>query len=118
VEGKPSRKVFTITELGRKTMKEKLKDILSWNKKLINPFDLGLAYLNYLEPAEIIEYLENYRESAQGRIKFLESSVKTQEQMGAPYHVIALFSRPLTSLITEIAWVDEFIEKIKKNENL
>lgn len=118
VEGKPSRKVFTITELGRKTMKEKLKDILSWNKKLINPFDLGLAYLNYLEPAEIIEYLENYRESAQGRIKFLESSVKTQEQMGAPYHVIALFSRPLTSLKTEIAWVDEFIEKIKKNENL
>jgi len=118
VEGKPSRKVFTITELGRKTMKEKLKDILSWNKKLINPFDLGLAYLNYLEPAKVIEYLENYRESAQGRIKFLESSVKTQEQMGAPYHVIALFSRPLTSLKTEIAWVDEFIEKIKKDENL
>lgn len=32
VEGKPSRKVFTITDLGRKTMKEKLVDLLSWNK--------------------------------------------------------------------------------------
>lgn len=118
VEGKPSRKVFTITELGRKTMKEKLKDILSWNKKLINPFDLGLAYLNYLEPAEVIEYLENYRESAQGRIKFLESSVKTQEQMGAPYHVVALFSRPLSGLKTDMEWINEFIDKIKKEENL
>jgi len=118
VEGKPSRKVFTITELGRKTMKEKLKDILSWNKKLINPFDLGLAYLNYLEPAEVIEYLENYRESAHGRIKFLESSVKTQEQMGAPYHVVALFSRPLSGLKTDMEWIKEFIEKIKKEENL
>lgn len=118
VEGKPSRKVFTITEMGRKSMKEKLVDILSWNKKLINPFDLGLAYLNYLEGEEVIECLENYMESAQGRIKFLESSVKTQEEMGAPYPVVALFSRPLTGLKAEIEWIKEFIEKIKKEENL
>lgn len=118
VEGKPSRKVFTITDLGRQVMKEKLKDLLSWNKKLISPFDLGLAYLNYLEPQEVIECLENYLESAQGRIKFLESSVKMQEELNAPYYVVALFSRPLRSLKTEMAWVEEFIEKIKKEETL
>ena len=54
VEGKPSRKVFTITSHGREIMKEKVRYLLSWNTKLINPFDLGLAYLNYLEPAEVI----------------------------------------------------------------
>lgn len=118
VEGKPSRKVFTITDLGRKTMKEKLADLLSWNKKSISPFDLGLAYLNYLEPAKVVEYLENYIESAQGRIKFLESSVKTQKELNAPYHVVALFSRPLVNLKTEMEWVEEFIEKIKEEENL
>ncbi|MDO5835881.1 MAG: PadR family transcriptional regulator [Methanobacterium sp.] len=118
VEGKPSRKVFTITEMGKNSMKEKLTDILSWNKKLINPFDLGLAYLNCLDPEEIIECLENYLESAQGRIKFLESSVKTQEQMGAPYHMVALFSRPLSGLKTEMEWIKDFIEKIKDEENL
>lgn len=32
VEGKPSRKVFTITDLGKNTMKEKLTSLLSWNK--------------------------------------------------------------------------------------
>jgi DNA-binding PadR family transcriptional regulator len=118
VEGKPSRKVFTITELGRQTMKEKLTDLLSWNKKLISPFDLGIAYINYLEPQEVIDCLENYVKSAEGRIKFMESSVKTQEELGAPYYVVALFSRPLTNLKTEIAWVEQFIEKIKKEENL
>ncbi|BDZ66749.1 PadR family transcriptional regulator [Methanobacterium ferruginis] len=118
VEGKPSRKVFTITDLGRNTMKEKLVDLISWNKKLINPFDLGLAYLNYLEPQKVVECLENYLESAQGRIKFLESSVKMQEELDAPYYVVALFSRPLTSLKTETEWVKKFIEKIKKEENL
>lgn len=118
VEGKPSRKVFTITNLGRQTMKEKLIDLLSWNKKLINPFDLGLAYLNYLEPQEVVDCFENYLESAQGRIKFLESSVKTQEELNAPYYVVALFSRPLASLKTELAWVEKFIEKIKREEKL
>jgi DNA-binding PadR family transcriptional regulator len=118
VEGKPSRKVFTITPLGRETMQEKVRDLLSWNKKLISPFDLGLAYLNYLETEEVVECLENYVKSAQGRIKFLESSVKTQEELGAPYYVVALFSRPLAYLKTETEWVEKFIEKIKKEENL
>ncbi|MDY9924506.1 PadR family transcriptional regulator [Methanobacterium sp.] len=118
VEGKPSRKVFTITPLGKLTMEEKLRELLSWNKKLISSFDLGLAYLNYLQPREVIKCLENYIESAQGRIRFLESSVKTQEELGTPYYVVALFSRPLANLKTEMAWVDEFIQKIKKEENL
>lgn len=118
VEGKPARKVFTITDLGKKTMKTKLIELLSWNKKIISPFDLGLAYLNYLPPQEVVEYLDNYMKSAQGRIKFLESSVKTQKKLGAPYYVVALFSRPLATLKTEMEWVKEFIEKIKKIENL
>ncbi|MBI5679896.1 MAG: PadR family transcriptional regulator [Methanobacterium sp.] len=118
VAGKPSRKVFTITDLGRQVMKEKLIDILSWNKKQTYPFDLGLAYLNYLDPQETVDCLENYLKSAQGRIKFLESSVKMQEELNAPYYVVALFSRPLASLKTELAWVEEFIEKIKNEENI
>lgn len=118
VEGKPSRKVFTITDLGKEIMKEKLTDLLSWNKKLINPFDLGLAYLNYLKPQEVIKCLENYLESAQGRIKFLESSVRMQEELDAPYYVVALFSRPLAILKTEMVWVEELIEKIKEEEKL
>lgn len=118
VKGKPSRKVFTITPIGREVMKEKLVDLLSWNKKSISPFDLGIAYLNYLEPSEVIECLENYIESAQGRIKFLESSVKMQKELNTPYYVVALFSRPLATLKTEMEWVEGFIEKIKEEENL
>lgn len=118
VEGKPDRKVFTITDTGRETMKEKVRDLLSWNKKLISPFDLGVAYLNYLEPSEVVECLENYMDSAKGRIKFLESSVKTQENLNTPYHVVALFSRPLSQLKTEMEWVEEFIQKIKEEEGI
>lgn len=118
VEGKPSRKVFTITQQGREIMKEKVRYLLSWNTKLINPFDLGLTYLDYLEPHEVIECLENYIESSSGRIKFLESAVKTQEKMKSPYKVVALFSRPLVQLKAEMEWVEEFIVKIKDEEGI
>jgi DNA-binding PadR family transcriptional regulator len=118
VEGKPTRKVFTITEKGREVMKEKVRYLLSWSMKYINPFDLGLAYLNYLEPSEVVECLENYLKSAEGRIKFLESSIRTQEKLNSPYRVVALFSRPLSQLKTEMEWVKQFIEKIKEEENL
>ncbi len=118
VEGKPSRKVFTITELGRKITKEKVSDLLSWNKKIISPFDLGVAYLNYLEPQEVVDCLENYKKSAHGRIKFLESSIKVQKELNSPYYVVALFSRPLANLKTEIEWIEEFIKEIKEEENL
>ncbi|MDD1774609.1 MAG: PadR family transcriptional regulator [Methanobacterium sp.] len=113
MEGKPARKVFTITTMGRETMKEKIKDLLSWNKKLISPFDLGLAYMNYLKPSEVVECLENYKESASGRIRFLESSVKTQKELKSPPHMVALFSRPLKQLKNDVEWVEEFITEIK-----
>ncbi len=74
--------------------------------------------LNYLEQLEVVECLENYMDSAKGRIKFLESSVKTQEKLNAPYHVVALFSRPLSQLKTEMEWVEEFIQKIKEEEGI
>ncbi len=114
VEGKPSRKVYTITEQGRTAMKEKVQDLLSWNKKVISPFDLGIAYLTVLETKEVHKCLENYIKSMDGRIKFLESSVKMQEELEAPNHVIALFCRPLAHLKTEKEWVENFIKKNKE----
>ena len=116
VEGKPSRKIYTITKAGKKEMKEKIQNLLSWNKKIISPFDLGIAYLTVLNTDEVIESLENHIESLHGRIKFLESSVKTQKELKAPYHIIALFSRPLAHLKIEKKWIEDFIKTIKNEE--
>jgi hypothetical protein len=41
-----------------------------------------------------------------------------QEELNAPYYVVALFSRPLANLKTEMEWVRQFIEKIKEEKYL
>ncbi len=118
VEGKPPRKVYTVTEEGIITMKEKVKFLLSKNKKLISPFDLGIAYLKLLEPEEVFECLKRYIDSVDERINFLRDSIDMMERTKAPYHVIALFSRPLAHMKTEKKWVEKFMDKIKKEENM
>ena len=115
VEGKPSRKVYTITEVGKKTMKEKVTALLSKNIKLISPFDLGIAYIGLLEPKEALKCLELYLESLGERLSFLEDSQKNMEELGASYHVVALFSRPLAHLKTERSWVEQFMGVVRDN---
>ncbi len=113
VKGKPSRKVYTITDDGKLAMQEKVRELLSENTKLISPFDLGIAYIDILNPEETIEAIKLYLESTNERIKFLENSIKMHESLNSPYNVIALFNRPLTLLKAEKRWIEEFIEKIK-----
>lgn len=114
VEGKPSRKVYTITEDGKLAMQEKVKELLSDNAKLITPFDLGIANIDVLSPQETIKSLKKYLKSTEERIEFLEHSIKMHENLNSPYNVVALFSRPLAHLNAEKQWVTDFIRKIEE----
>lgn len=118
VEGKPSRKVYTVTYDGKLMMQEKSRKLLTENIKLISPFDIAIAYLDILTPQKAVEHLKKYRISTEKRIKFLEKSVEMHENLNSPYNVVALFTRPLAMLKAEKIWVDEFIEKIIDEEKL
>ncbi|MGF7119470.1 PadR family transcriptional regulator [Methanobacterium oryzae] len=116
VKGKPSRKVYTVTDDGKSAMQEKVKELLSENNKLVSPFDLGIAYIDILNSEETIKSIELYLKSTNKRIEFLENSIKMHENLNSPYNVIALFSRPLALLKAEKEWLIEFIEKIEVGE--
>lgn len=117
VDGK-SRKVYTITPEGKLAIQKKVKGLLSENKKLISPFDMGIANINTLKPEESVNCLKKYLKSTDKRIKFLENSIKMHEKVNSPYNVVALFSRPLELLKAEKKWVEKFIKKIKEEENV
>lgn len=114
VAGKPSRRIYTVTEKGMTAMKEKVKNVLSHTKKQISPFDLGIAYCDLLEPEDVVECLRLYLESLDKRQAMLEGSIREKEIEGANYRVIALFSRPLAHVKAERAWVEQFKKEIKE----
>ena len=116
VEGKPSRRVYTVTDKGIEAMKEKVKRVLSLNKKTVSPFDLGIAYHHLLELKEVLECLRLYLESLDERKCTLECSIHEKEKEGATYRVIALFSRPLAHVNAERLWVEQFIKEIERRD--
>ncbi|MBU7016279.1 MAG: PadR family transcriptional regulator [Theionarchaea archaeon] len=116
VEGKPSRRVYTVTDKGVLTMKEKIKSVLSLNKKTVSPFDLGIAYHYLLKPEEVLECLRLYLESLDKRRTALERSIREKQREGANYRVIALFSRPLAHVNAERLWVEQFIKEVERRD--
>lgn len=116
VEGKPSRKVYTISPEGKIAMEQKVKQILSENQKHFSSFDLAMANSQILKTVETVECLKLYLKSTDERIEFLEKSIIMQESNNSPANVIALFTRPLALLKAEEEWVQDFI-KILENES-
>jgi DNA-binding PadR family transcriptional regulator len=117
VEGKPSRKVYTISPEGKIAMEQKVKQILSENQKHFSSFDLAMANSQILKTVETVECLKLYLKSTDERIEFLEKSIIMQESNNSPANVIALFTRPLALLKAEEEWVQDFI-KILENESI
>ncbi|MFX1521014.1 MAG: PadR family transcriptional regulator [Promethearchaeota archaeon] len=112
VEGKPSRRVYNITEVGVSVLQEKVKALLSNPAKLISPLDLGIAHIPMLKPEVVVECLKNYIKSLGKSIDFLENAYYQHEE-NSPYFVTALFSRPLAHLKTEKLWLELFVKFIE-----
>lgn len=118
VEGKPSRKIYTITPEGGEALQNKVKSVLSENKKVISPFDLGIANIKTINPKEALESLKSYLKSMEERIFFLENSLKIHNELKSPYFVVALFDRPLKQIKCEKEWVINFMKIMEEEENL
>ena len=115
VEGKPSRRVYSITEDGKSVLQEKVKALLSDPTKLISPLDLGIAHIPILQPEAVVECLKNYIQSLDESIDFIEKAHYEHEENNSPYFVTALFSRPLSHLKTEKLWLELFVKFMEED---
>ena len=118
--GKPPRKVYSITKEGQEVMRETVKEFLSKTVKPHLPFELGIAYMKFLPPEDVISSLNSYQQSLNDRLKHLQDKLLFMNKIKAPFHVIALFTRPIALIKAEQQWVKEFMddycEHTKKNE--
>ena len=72
-DNKPSRKVYTITDTGRHIFKDKIQSLLSQNKRIASPFDLGLAHLHLLSQKEAVACLKDRVIALQHAIEMVKS---------------------------------------------
>ncbi|MGB9979071.1 PadR family transcriptional regulator [Methanobacterium sp.] len=112
VGDKRLEKVYSITDEGKVVFLKKIKGLLSEKSRVIYPFDLAIANMNFLSPKIQISSLESYLESLEERIEFIDDSIRIQKENNVPYNFIAILSRSSALLKAERDWVNEFIKEL------
>ena len=110
-EGPRPRKIYHLTENGKKVLLADSKFYLMNAARVKNPFDLGIATMEFLDESEVLVCMKKRLELLKERKGFLRKQLRFWE--GKALAVEALFERPLFILSAEIKWLKQFITKIE-----
>lgn len=105
---RPTRRVYRLTEEGEAAYQRLLRENLCDYSPIISPGDIGLAFVDSLEPLEAIALLQQRRKALVGHI---ESIMDAPEHQGSPAWVLEHQRRYLSC---ELEWLDEIISKLKE----
>ncbi len=104
---RPPRRVYSLTEKGEAAFQRLLRQNLSEYSPVYFPGDIGLAFLDSLEPQKALELLEQRRQNLAKSLLDLQ---------GAPEHSGSLqlvLEHRARHLADELAWLDEVIERLR-----
>jgi DNA-binding PadR family transcriptional regulator len=105
-----AQKIYSITEKGKKALREKLRELISAWQPCIHPVDIGLANLFLLNKREAIEGLDSYSESLDKMIQCYIELEKFLVDGNCPPGNIQLATRRIHLLRAEKEWLRTFIE--------
>jgi len=108
-ENKPSRKVYTITQVREHQMKENVRSPFSQNQRIASPFDLGVAHLQLLSTTETIAWLNERIKELDNAVEYIKAHRIQHKKIKKPYFLLALSDRALTHLLKEKGWAEKFI---------
>lgn len=108
----PARKLYSITEAGLGVLQTAIADRLRQPRPFGTGFELALANLTALKPAQVYHILQQHRVDLAQRLLMIEQSLQRQQRNGeVPEHVQALYSHSITMIEAEIKWLDDFMKK-------
>ena len=108
-----AQKVYTINDEGKKTMKDKVKELLSQVEKIIWQVDLGMANICLIEQKDTIESFTKYITSIDTYIKMYQELLDFLKKNNYPDSDLALAERPIMHLKIEKKWAKEYVEGVK-----
>jgi DNA-binding PadR family transcriptional regulator len=111
-EGRPARRVYKLTDLGRQVLTSAEYQRLSQPHPFSADFSLALACLPLLPSEQQITALNERVQHLQGQEQQLQGKWQ-QDQPGMAAHVNHLFDYSLAQMRAERAWVENFIQIIQ-----
>jgi DNA-binding PadR family transcriptional regulator len=107
----PSRRQYRITPAGFGVLQTAVADLISTPREYANGFELGLANLHVLRPAQIRTAFIAYRQELVSRLSQARERWQDLRDSNAPFNVDAMFGHHVAMLEAELHWIKDFIEE-------
>lgn len=106
-----ARKLYTLTEAGRGVLQTAIANLLRQPRALGDGFELGLALLHVLKPAQVYRVLSGHRADLEHQLAAVKRSYERhqQDEHGA-FHVTALYTHSIALMEAEIVWLRDFLQ--------
>ncbi len=113
----PPRKVYTITAAGQAQFQTEILATLSAPAPPQDPFQLALANLPAIPPAQALAALQAHLAALQANAEHVTARWQSLGPQ-APPHVSAMFDLSSRQITTQIEWLTELIASYQKQHNL
>lgn len=111
-ENRPERTVYELTEKGRKTARDWLRNMLSTPKAEYPEFPAALSFIPLLETADVLSRLEEREASLSDELSRLDS-ILHKEAADLPRLFLLEIEYLHTMLETEVKWVRSLIDDLR-----
>lgn len=113
---RPERKLYVITEKGRKKLLRLLKKNYFEIKRIYDPFDIALSFMPLLQKEEVLRALEKRIDLCEEHIKCLKKE-KEELKGKIPFFAIAIIDHVLYHFEAEKKWLENLKGEVEKLGN-
>jgi DNA-binding PadR family transcriptional regulator len=107
---RPQRKVYRLTEAGEAAFQRLLRKNLAAYSPVNFPGDIGLAFLDWLTPAEMLPLLEAQKAQVTARLTEIRAIPQHKGSLGL------IFSHQIHHLQAELTWLEDVLKEIDKEK--
>lgn len=106
----PARKQYQLTDAGQGVLQTAIANLLREPRSLGSGFELGLANLNALKPAQVYQVLGSHRRDLQHQLQLVQQSWnRHQQDTDDSPNIRALYTHSIAIMEAELAWLTSFL---------
>lgn len=112
------KKLYTLTPLGLKTLKEKVETLLTTPQHMRWAVDLGIYNCDLIPPKALEKALRNYKNELTKKITCYNNLIDFLGTEGCPVHRFGIATRPIYLLEGEVKWIDYYLNDLKSSKKI
>ena len=108
-----ARKLYTLTEAGRGILQTAVSDLLRTPRSVGSGFELGLANLYVLRPAQTYQMLTHHREDLSNQLKSVNElweRYRANDNIEERHDITALYTHSISRMEADLEWLSKFLD--------